>query len=206
MQVLKRAGWVLACTLGVALAVGAQSQQPPPPKADEKKPPKKARKVWTQDDVARLRTPSDNYADKKAAEEAAAKAAAAASAAEQRPAEEASEQKPIIDPISGKPFVDPDSPEGLAEQLKRWEASLVATEAQLAEARSRLTQTTDPDRWESAKLEVDLLSQNVVDTQRRIEELKVRIAANPPKKDAGASAAAQPNPPPQPPPAPPPQS
>jgi len=193
MRTLKRAGWILACTLGVALSSGAQSQQPqPPPKADEKKPPKKAKRVWTEDDVAGLRKPSDEYVDKKVAEEAAAKAAA--SPAEQKPGEEATEQKPIIDPVSGKPYLDPNSPEGLAEQLKKWESALVNTEAALNEARARLTQTTDPDRWESAKLEVDLLSQNVVDTQRRIEELKARIAALPPKKE-GAAPAPKPNPP-----------
>lgn len=194
MRILKRGGWFLAIVLGAALAAGAQSQQPAP-KTDEKKTVKKAKKVWTEDDVAGLRKPSDDYTDKKAAEEAAAKAAAAASAAEQKPGEAAFEQKPMIDPVSGKPYIDPDSPEGLAEQLKRWEVSLANTEAQYNEARTRLTQITDSERWESAKLEADLLSQNIVDTQRRIEELRARIAALPPKKDGAAATAPKPNPP-----------
>jgi len=193
MRTLKRVGWILACALSIALGATAQSQpQQPAPKADEKKPPKKAKRVWTEDDVAGLRKPSDEYADKKSAEEAAAKAAA--SAAEPKPGEEVAAQKPMVDPISGRVYVDPDSPEGLAEQLKKWESALVNTEAALNEARARLTQVTDPDRWESAKAEVDILSQNMVDMQRRIDELKARIAVLPPKKE-GAAPAPKPNPP-----------
>ncbi len=177
MRFLKLAGWILAGTLSVALAVGAQQQ--PAPKPEEKpKPAKKARRVWTEDDIAGVRKPSDEYADQKSAEYAAAQAAA-----QKKP--EASEQKPIIDPVSGKPYVDPDSLEGLQEQLKRWEGSVARTEQQIGEARAKLAQTTDSERWESVKMEADLLEENLADTLRRIEELKARIAASkPPAKGA----------------------
>lgn len=181
MRILSRPSWILAAALGLGLATSAQQQQPPPPPkpAEQAKPARKPKKVWTEDDIAGVRKPQDEYLDQKAAEEAAAKATA------QKPGEEASEQKPLIDPVSGKPYVDPDSPEGLEAQLKRWEASVSSTEQQINEARARLAQTSDQERWETAKMELDTLEQNLVDTRRRIEELKVRIAAvKPPAKDA----------------------
>lgn len=181
MQIPRRAGWLLAGMLGFSLIVGAQQQQQPAPQPKETpKPAKKVKKVWTQDDLAGIRKPSDEYVDQKAAAEAAAKAAA-----EEKPVEETSKPEPIVDPVTGKPYLDPDSLEGLQEQLRRWEESVPATEQLISEARSRLAQTNEQERWESAKLELDTLEQNLLETRRRIEELKARIAAmKPPAKGA----------------------
>jgi hypothetical protein len=186
----------LVSCLAAALAVSAQSQQPPPKPDEKPKPAKKAKKVWSEDDLTGLRKPSDEYAERKAAE-----ADAAAKAAEAKPGEEKSDAKPMIDPISGKPFVDPESPEGMAEQLRRWEQSLTHTETQLREARARLADTSDAERWETAKAEVDILESNLLDTQRRIDELKAKLAANPPKEKppAAGQQAPAPSPPPPPP-------
>lgn len=191
---LARFTWFLVGGLSMALAAGAQSQQPPKPE-EKPKPAKKAKKVWTEDDLSGLRRPSDEYAEKKVAE-ADAKAAEAKVKAGEKDA--AGEAKPIVDPISGKPYLDPNSPEGMAEELKRWEDSLTHTEAQLSEARARLADTSDPERWETAKAEVEILEGNVLDTQRRIEDLKAKLAANPPKEKPTPAQGQAPPPSPQP--------
>lgn len=195
---LRRCPWFLTGFLVAALAVGAQSQQPPPKPEEKPKPAKKAKKVWTEEDLSGLRRPSDEYAEKKAAEADAA-AAAAAKQAERKPGEAPAPEEPRIDPVSGKPIYDPDSPEGMQEQLTNWEGSLVRLQEALREARARLADTQDPSRWETARTEVDLLEQNIVETQRRIGELKAKLAANPPtEKPAATQEQAPPAPPPPP--------
>lgn len=185
----------------VSLAAAAQSQQQAPPskppeqKEQAKAPAKKAKKVWGEDDVKDLRKPWDEHTDaqRTAAEAKAAadaKAAEDAKAAANAPAQEKSTNP--IDPKTGKPIVDPDSVEGLEEQLKNWQLSLKNTETELEAARKRMAELTgNPERWESAKLEVEILEGNIQDTKKRIAELEPRIEQ---AKKPGAKPAAPPAP------------
>jgi uncharacterized coiled-coil protein SlyX len=75
---LFRAMVASAMVLGFSGAAHAQTEsQKPGQPAQEKKPAAKVRKVWTEDDVSSLRSPADDYREKKEAQdEAAAKQAA----------------------------------------------------------------------------------------------------------------------------------
>lgn len=175
MRILRNAGWLMTSLLTIVLTAGAQSQQPAPKPEEKPKPAKKAKKVWTEEDLQAIRKPSDDYLDQKQAQEASVNEAVR-TGGEQKPSEQTDQEQPRIDPVSGKPIYDPDSPEGLAEQIENWEKSIVRTAEALSEARTRMSEVTDPVRAESAKQEVEIHEQNLVDMRQRLEQLKARLA------------------------------
>ena len=192
---MKRISWLMAA-LAILLAVGVASAQapPPPPKPAEqekpKPPAKKAKKVWTGDDLKELKTPADEYSEKKAAEEAAKAEEAKAAAKPEAEAEEPPRPEEI-DPKTGKRLVDPDSLEGLQKQLDGWEAEVKRTEALAEDARREMTSAPNQEAWESAKTKMETYEQNVADIQQKIADLRVRIEA---KKKEGTPAARPPAP------------
>ena len=121
-------GSLLVLSFGMSgIATRAQDATPRPTMVSEKTsdqppkaPPAKTHKVWTDDDVSTLRTPADQYAAEKAAqEEAAAKAkAAGTSDAIAKPATQRVGE-PIHKP-SHKALVDPKSVED-ADGMIAWE-------------------------------------------------------------------------------------
>jgi chromosome segregation ATPase len=123
-----------------------------------------------------LHKPADKYAEEKAASKQTAKAPAAKSA-QAKPSEagEAAPAEVPIDPHTGKPYEQPDSPEALERNLKQWEESLKRTEELAQNARREMSQVTDPDRWESAKLEAETYEQNIVEIKKRIEETRAQF-------------------------------
>jgi hypothetical protein len=97
---------VILAAFAVPCAWTQSQQQPPTPPAKEKdKAPKRAKRVWTEDDIASVRKPWDEHADKKAAEAAAAaeaEAAKSAPAAEGAAAPAAPAEAPA-QPAAGEP-------------------------------------------------------------------------------------------------------
>ncbi len=90
---IRRMFGLAAIALFLIPAVSAQQQ--PPPKQEQ---PKKAKKVWSDEDIASVRKPSDAYVDQKSADDAAARAQADAQAkAAKNPSVKAAPPKP--DPV-----------------------------------------------------------------------------------------------------------
>jgi hypothetical protein len=190
---MKRIAWCTAA-LAILIAAGvASAQAPPPPKPAEqekpKPPAKKAKKVWTGEDLQDLKKPWDEHAEKKQAEEAA-KAEAA-----KEPAKAEAKEPPApeeIDPVTGKKILDPESLEAMERDLKGWEDEVKRTEQLAEDARKEMNSSPDQDAWESAKAKLEIYEQNVVDIQKKIEELRAQIAEK--KKTQGKPPAKAPAP------------
>ena len=122
-------GSLLVLGFGLAgKATMAQGAMPRPTPVSEKTSdtpktaPAKPKKVWTEDDVTTLRTPADQYAEQKAAQEEAAakaKAAADADAATRNATPQAAKRQPVKPP-SHKALVDPKNVEE-ADGMIAWE-------------------------------------------------------------------------------------
>ncbi|HEX9761036.1 MAG TPA: hypothetical protein VGA40_08955 [Candidatus Acidoferrales bacterium] len=181
-------GAVVFVAMG-AVAQSAPPQDPPkPPAKKEEAKKQKPKKVWTGEDLAKLRRPVDKYrAEKDKEADEAAKAAAAAKEAAAKEGQAKPEEKPPegpINPATGKPYVDPESVEGMEKLLAQYEDQFKRSEEALEEARREMNTQRDPDRWESAKLKVETYEANILDLTQKMEETKAKIAAAKEKKPA----------------------
>ena len=176
-------GSLLVLSLGLTgKATLAQVATPRPTPVNEKvtDPPKaapaKPHKVWTEDDVSTLRTPADQYAEQKAAqEEAAARAKAEADASA---ANANSPAKPSGKPVkapSHKALVDPKSVEE-ADGMISWEnRDLDAQADYVRQMQERASNSSGAERdhylAEKARME-GIMAQ----TQQELKALKTQKA------------------------------
>lgn len=129
--------------------------------------PAKSHKIWTEDDVASLRTPADQYAEEKAAQEEAA-----------AEAETSTTAKPTGQPVSRpshKPLVDPKNPEE-ADDMIAWEnRDIDAQTDYIRQMQEKAASTTGAEREhylaEKARME-GVLAQ----TQKELKILKAQKA------------------------------
>jgi small-conductance mechanosensitive channel len=141
--------------------------------------PKKPKKVWTDDNVATVRTAADNYADEKAA---AAEAAAAVAAKEQQ--EKAAKSAPKV----GKaPALSNPKSTGDADKMVAWEdRDLAAQQEYVDKLRTQIAQAPPEDKERLQKLLQERLKiiedvkkeRNDLVTQKKELEKKAVAAAN----------------------------
>lgn len=149
--------------------VDAQTQEPPK-KKEEPKPKAKAKKVWSDEDVAGLRKPWDEYADKKQREADEAAAAAQKEKAAQAPgaAPAAQTAPPAVEEAKRDPI------EELSEQLDIKQETLT-TERGLIEG---LTLKLDEEGADRAAIQAEIETKRklVADTEAQIAEIQKRLA------------------------------
>jgi len=183
MKLRGKATLLLASFLAATLPLLAQTPQQPPPKPPEqekeKKEQKKPRRVWTEDDIKGLRKASDEYAEKKAADQAAAEASKAAAEKEKKEAEAGKKEEKLeekfINPLTGEPYEDPDSPAGIEKQIKEWEKTLEEAHGSVEEDRREMSSAPNQDKWDTAKAKLDIHEESIREIQELLEGLKVKL-------------------------------
>ncbi len=131
---LPRLTMMAAMALFLAAGPAAQAQQPP---AKQQAPPKRAKRVWTNDDVENLRSPSDAYLrDKERMQEDARRAkeaadAAAKSAADKGEAPAAPSEYPGAE-AAEKPAVIPTTIPALEKRFAELSEKITSLESRIA--------------------------------------------------------------------------
>ena len=126
--------------------------------------PKKPHKVWTDDDVASVKTAADRYQDQKQAADEAAAASAAAAAKQQSVA--TSEKKVG----AAEALTNPKSPED-ADRMIAWEQRDMDAQQEFVEkVRAQLAQSSTPEEREQ-------LQQKLQERLQILEEVKKEHAA-----------------------------
>jgi hypothetical protein len=139
---------LLAASSGSSLAQDSQTAKSSQAVGEGASSPKKAHKVWTDDEVSTLRTPEDNYIERKQAAEAAA-ATAAAAAAQQAKSTPKSEKH-----VGAAPALsNPKSPED-ADRMIAWENRDVDAQQELIDKERTQVEQATPETREA--LEKDL--------------------------------------------------
>lgn len=156
----------------------SQSQQPPPsatspqPASDPAPAigalPVKRRKVWTNDEVVVLRTPTDNYLAEKEAKRAADAEAAAKEAA--RKADAKSGKEPPLD------IKLPDSPEETEKMLKSILAD-IQEETVVVERLHRELLESPTEQQEAKQREIDRLTRRLEVQGRDVRALQEHLRA-----------------------------
>jgi hypothetical protein len=177
-----------------------QSQQPPPPPSPTSPPssqpasdsgppigelPVKRRKVWTNDDVVVLRTPTDNYLAEKEAKQAADAEAAAKEAA--RKADAKSGKEPPLD------IKLPDTPEETEKLLKETQIDTQEDIDALDKLHKELLETPAEQQVEKQK-EINRLTGNLETLQRDAKALQEHLQSL--RKKSQGENPPQPAPPP----------
>jgi hypothetical protein len=160
----------------------SQSQQPPPPPPSPTSPPSaqpasdpsaaigslpvKRRKVWTNDDVVVLRTPTDNYLAEKEAKQAADAEAAAKEAA--RKADTKSTKELPLD------IKMPDSPEETDKMLKSTLAD-IHEETVVVERLHKELLESPTEQQEAKQKEIDRLTQRLEVQGRDVRALQEHL-------------------------------
>jgi plasmid maintenance system killer protein len=170
-----------------ASALAQDSQNTKPQQTTATDPASKKHKVWTDDEVSTLRTPTDNYVDQKQAADTAA-AAAAAAAAEQ------AKSKPKSENVVAAPprLSNPKSPED-ADRMIAWENRDVDAQTEYVDKlRTQLEQATPEER---AQLEKKLTQriQIVEDTKKERDALVAQKKELEKKATQGANPVASAN-------------
>jgi hypothetical protein len=160
----------------------SQSQQQPPPPSPTSPPtaqpasdpalaigslPVKRRKVWTNDDVVMLRTPTDDYLAEKEAKQAADAEAAAKEAA--RKADTKSANEPPLD------IKLPDSPEETEKMLKSTLAD-IQEETVVVERLHKELLESPTEQQEAKQSEIDRLTQRLEVQARDVRALQEHLA------------------------------
>jgi hypothetical protein len=159
-----------------------QSQQPPPPPASPTSPPSsqsasdpapaigllpvKRRKVWTNDDVVALRTPTDNYLAEKEAKQAAEAEEAAEDAA--RKADAKPDKEPPLD------IKLPDTPEETEKLLKETQIDMQEDVDALDKLQKELLETPAEQQVAKQK-EINRLTGNLETLQRDVKALQEHL-------------------------------
>ncbi|HEY2461881.1 MAG TPA: hypothetical protein VGI16_13810 [Candidatus Acidoferrum sp.] len=183
------------CALLGPIAIAAQQ---PPPKPEQKPPasptvpPSDSHKVWLNEDLVALRTPSDVYLLAKETREAA-EAQAAAEQAEK--------------------LANPDAPHpNLPNNIEDTEAAIATTKEDIVQGKrtlARLIQElaqTSGDQERAKQKEIDRVTSNVVESQRNLNALQDNLEALKTKPNDDEATPATTPPPATPPPATPPPS
>ena len=184
------------CALLSPIGIAAQQSPPKPeqkPPAPLATPPSDSHKVWLNEDLVALRTPSDVYLLAKETREAA-EAQAAAEQAEK--------------------LANPDALRiNLPNNIKDTEAAIATTKEDIVQGKrtlARLIQElaqTSGDQERAKQKEIDRVTSNVVESQRNLNALQDNLEALKTKpNDDDATPATTPPPATPPPPAPPPSS
>lgn len=172
-----------AILAGLALiatpALGWQSQsQQPPPKKEEKKP----KKVWTADDLAKLRRPVDKYQAEKEKAEAEAKAAQEkAGPTAEKPAPAAEEKK---EPQPGE-FIPPKTLEEAEKRLAEKLEEVGFQEEKIRQVRDEFFKETDPALREAKQKELETLQMALEDALKELKLLEEAVARLRPKPGEG---------------------
>ncbi|GEM_PF-5790794 len=223
----------LLAAVSVAFLMGppaeAQQKSDPPPK-ETKAPAKKAKKVWSQEDLAGLRTASDKHADSKAKAEEAQGAEATAKPADAQPAAAGpggeapgnpAEDKSLTVHDEGSPTdksrggmfagVEVDTLEQVEAQVDLKGKELIGMEEVLYLAQRKFEASGNPSEREDLQKEIDGASGHVERIQAELTWLEARALEISEKLKAaasqsGAPAAPAPAAPPARPPIPPPGS
>jgi hypothetical protein len=187
---------VVASTIVLGFSGAAHAQSEPQKiekttPAQSQKPASKPHKVWTEDNLSAVRTPSDTYVEVKERQAAttAAATASAQTASEKQPA--ANSQKPSKTP----PLSHAKSAEDADFKIGWEKRDIQGQEEYLATMQERLDQAP-PEQKEHIHQLIEQHKQILADTQNELkglEDQKKDFQKNP----AGQAAAAQPQPPSQ---------
>jgi len=156
---------LFAATSASSLAQDAQDAKPSQVPAKDLSAPKKAHKVWTDDEVATLRTPEDNYIEQKQAA-AAATAAAAAAAAQQ----EKSKPKPEKHVGAPPALSNPKSPED-ADRMIAWENRDVDAQQEFIDKLRTQVEQAGPDNREALEKDLTKHIKMLEDTKKERDAL-----------------------------------
>lgn len=186
-------GIALALAIFPAAVVGqqtsqsssAQASQQPATSADKKAKPAattKAPKVWTEDDIASIRTPADDYMDEQRAQEQAAAEAAAETAKQKQTAAKA--PKAPAPPLLSNPKSAED-----ADKMIAWEQRDIDSQQKYLDQLRKQIETAPPDQQAHLQSWIDHEVKTIADTKKEQAGLETQ-KADMEKKAAAAKAAA----------------
>ena len=156
---------LLAASGGSSLAQDAQTAKSSQAAGKDTSSPKKAHKVWTDDEVATLRTPEDNYIEQQQAA-AAASAAAAAAAAQQAKAKPQSEKH-----VGAAPALsNPKSPED-ADRMIAWENRDVDAQQEFIDKLRTQVDQAGPENREALEKDLTKRIKMLEDTKKERDAL-----------------------------------
>jgi len=156
---------LLAASGGSSLAQDAQTAKSSQAAGKDTASPKKAHKVWTDDEVATLRTPEDNYIEQQQAA-AAASAAAAAAAAQQAKAKPQSEKH-----VGAAPALsNPKSPED-ADRMIAWENRDVDAQQEFIDKLRTQVDQASPENREALEKDLTKRIKMLEDTKKERDAL-----------------------------------
>ena len=156
---------LLAASGGSSLAQDAQTAKSSQAAGKDTASPKKAHKVWTDDEVATLRTPEDNYIEQQQAA-AAASAAAAAAAAQQAKAKPQSEKH-----VGAAPALsNPKSPED-ADRMIAWENRDVDAQQEFIDKLRTQVDQAGPENREALEKDLTKRIKMLEDTKKERDAL-----------------------------------
>jgi hypothetical protein len=176
---------IFACAVAVGLAAPARAQSDSgTTPAKQRKAAAKTHKVWTEDDLATVRKPADNYADKEAAQAQAATASAQpADAAKQTSASKP--DKPKIAPLAHANSVED------ADKKIAWEERDIQGQEEFIDRLQQELGQASPDRKEHLQQVIEEHKQILADTRKELEGLKAQRKQLE-KPGANVTASAQP--------------
>ena len=167
---------ILAAATAVVITAPAQAQSdsqksttPAKYRKTTKKqaPAPKTHKVWTEDDLATVRTPADNYAEKEAAQaQAAAAATQQADAAKQTSAEPAKPSK--VAPLAHANSVDD------ADKKIAWEERDIQGQQETIDRLQQELGQATPERKEHLQQLIEQHKQSLADTRKELAGLQAQ--------------------------------
>ncbi|HEV2488261.1 MAG TPA: hypothetical protein VGT03_00510 [Candidatus Acidoferrales bacterium] len=177
-------GFALMLAWAPAVTVARQSSQSPSAQASQqstaspdqkaKPAPAKTAKVWTEDDISSVRTPTDNYMDQEQTQ-----AAAATAAATQKPHAAANAAKPDQPPMLSNPKTVAD-----ADKMIAWEQRDIDSQQEYLEKLQKQVEDAPPDQRAHLQDWIAQEIKTIADTRREMEGLQTQ------KKDLEKKAAA----------------
>src|SRR5260370_32434108 len=177
---------ILACAAAVGLGAPARAQsESGTTPAKQRKPAAKKHKVWTEDDLATVRKPADNYADRETAQTQAEAQPQGADATKQASASKP-DKPPKIAPLAHANSVDD------ADKKIAWEErDIQGQEETIARLQEELGQAS-PDRKEHLQQLIEQHKQILEDVRKELAGLQAQRKQLEKPGAPNATASAQP--------------
>lgn len=167
---------VIAQQTTQSIPAPATQQSPASPSQKTKPAPAKSTKVWTEDDIASVRTAQDNYMDQQRAQEEAA-AEAAATAKQQAAAAKPEKQ-------AGAPLLSNPKSVDSADKMIAWEQKDIDSQQEYLAKLQKQLETAPPDQQAHIQAWIDQEIKTIADTKKEQAGLQAQ------KKDLEKKAAA----------------
>ncbi len=178
---------ILACAAAVGLGAPARAQSDSgTTPAKQRKPAAKTHKVWTEDDLATVRKPADNYADRETAQTQAATASAQPADTAKQASASNPDKPPKVAPLAHANSVDD------ADKKIAWEErDIQGQEETIARLQEELGQAT-PDRKEHLQQLIEQHKQILEDVRKELAGLQAQRKQLEKPGAPNATASAQP--------------